>query len=456
VRAEELVAESYSASNEWPSAVIHFENALVKSPKLPGLHVELGEVYLHAGKLKLATAEFNSELHVNPDSLRALVRRGEAKLLQGETSDALADWERALDMDSVQVQQILGMRETGFGDAAFEQIPSSLHGRFDQIAEDLKDRKAPADRLAVAFVALQNGKSAPAIGGGELAPKPKSCSRGSIAELLQRQHYSQLAHCANEMLAPSFPSDQRVRSAGALVAVGEYQLALRLLNLLPLSQRQAPEASYWLVRCYEKLATAAYLKMYQVDPDSFRVHQLLGDLAATRNDDGKAIEEYRAAVKLNPGAPTLHYSLGHILWKDLRVPEARVELLAELKINPRHAGTLHDLGDSYLQEHQPEKALPYLSQAVSSDSGNPDIHRDLGTAYSQLKEYTKAEPEYKIALANDQDGSVHYKLAKVYQELGEKQKADREFALYTTLNQQSHERLEKRGQRLADIERLAE
>ena len=179
-------------------------------------------------------------------------------------------------------------------------------------------------------------------------------------------------------------------------------------------------------------------------------------MATTRNDDGRAIEEYRKAVDLNGNVPNLHYSLGHILWKILKIPEARVELEAELNFNPHHAGALHDLGDSYLQEHEPEKALPYLQQAVAAYPQNPDIHRDLGTAYAQLKDFAKAEVEYKIGLSNDEDGAVHYMLAKVYQALGQKQNADREFAIYTTMNRDSHEKLEKRGQRLAEIERTAE
>jgi tetratricopeptide (TPR) repeat protein len=284
----------------------------------------------------------------------------------------------------------------------------------------------------------------------------KSCTAASVAKLLQEQHYSQLSSCTNQIVMPQTPAGRKIEVAGAFVEAGEYPSSLRVLDSLPPSQKHTPDASYWRARCYEKLATSAYLQLYQADPNSFRVHQLAGDLAATRNDDGKAIEEYRAAVNLNGTAPNLHYSLGHILWKILKIPEARVELEAELKINPHHAGALHDMGDSYLQEHEPEKGLPYLQQAVAADSQNPDIHRDLGTAYTQLKEFEKAIPEYKIGLANDQDGSVHYKLAKVYQALGQKENADHEFAIYTTMNRESHEKLEKRGQRLADIERTAE
>jgi tetratricopeptide (TPR) repeat protein len=141
------------------------------------------------------------------------------------------------------------------------------------------------------------------------------------------------------------------------------------------------------------------------------------------------------------------------LWKDLKVPEARFELETELALNPGHAGALDDLGDTYLLEHQPKKALPYLERALAADPANSDIHRDLGTAYSELGDYRKAEEQFKIAVPSDHDGSIHYKLARVYQALGEKEKATREFALSTKLNGESHNKLEKRTERLREVTR---
>ncbi|MGA2648143.1 MAG: hypothetical protein ABSF15_25905, partial [Candidatus Sulfotelmatobacter sp.] len=62
----------------------------------------------------------------------------------------------------------------------------------------------------------------------------------------------------------------------------------------------------------------------------------------------------------------------------------------------------------------------------------------------------------KIAVSADHDGSVHYKLARVYQALGEKDNAAREFTLSTALNRESHDKLEKQTQRMAEVTRSAE
>ena len=463
-RSEQLLAESYGASNEWPSAVIHFQNALAASPDRAGLHAALGEVLLHAEKVNQAIREFDEELQRHPDSLRALVRRGEARLIQENVEAALQDWEKAIAIDVAQTERLLGLREAGFGDAALEQLPDDIRERIQKLAGDLQKQDSPAAHLASAFLAEQNGNTSqaaaqtnlvvPATPTKEVASK--SCTDADVNLALARSRFEEVAACVGKVLTAKTPAERRIQVASALLEGGEYQTALQTLDGLPVPDRNSAEASYWRARCYEKLATAAYLKLYQADPNSYRVHQLMGDLEVAKGNDAKAIEEYRAAIALKSSLPNLHYSLGHLLWKNLQVPEARAELEAELELNPRHPGALNDLGDTYLLEHQPDKALPYLVRALAADSSIPDIHRDLGTAYSQLRDYRKAEEQFKIAVPTDHDGSVHYKLARVYQALGEKENAAREFALSTALNRESHNKLEKQTERLGEVTRSAE
>ncbi len=462
-RSEQLLAESYASSNEWPSAVIHFQNALVASPNRPGLHTELGEVLLHAGKVNQAIREFGEELQRSPGSLRALVRRGEATMIQGNVDAALQDWGKAVGIDVEQTERILGLRETGFGDSSLEQLPDTIRETIQTFREGLTNRDSPEAHLALAFLAEQSGNLPQAASESALATATArkdaaagNCTEAEIRLALQGEKFSRIVPCADKAFAPAISADFRIRVASALLEAGQPSAALKTLEGLSAADNVSGEAAYWRARCYEKLATSAYLRLYQADPDSYRVHQLMGDLEAAKGDDAKGIEEYRAAVALKPSAPNLHYSLGHLLWKDLKVPEARVELRAELAVNPRHAGALNDLGNTYLFEHQPNTALPYLVKALEANPGNVDIHRDLGTAYSELGDYHKAEEHFKIAVANDHEGAVHYKLARVYQALGEKEKAAHEFAISTTLNRESHEKLEKQTERLGVITRSAQ
>jgi tetratricopeptide (TPR) repeat protein len=459
-RKEQFLAESYAASNEWPSAVIHFQNAIAASPNRAGLHTELGEVLLHAGKVNQASKEFEAELKLDPQNLRALVRRGETELLQQNVNAALGDWDRALARDPAQEEKILGLRETGFGDSGTEQLPHAAREKFPALLTSIEGQTSPSALLAQSFLAAQNGAPLPnekATSSAEPAnDPPKVCSSTQLQKLLHDQHISDAATCALTALTPQTPTALRFQAVNAMLDSGAYENALHALESVPPAAKNSVDASYWRARCYEKLATAAYLRLYQVDPNSYRLHQLMGDISSAKNDDGKATEEYRAAIALKPSLPNLHYSLGHLLWKDLKVPEARVELEAELAINPHHAGALNDLGDTYLLEHQPDKALPLLTKALAADPTNPDIHRDLGTAYSELGDYRKAEEQLKLAVAGDHDGSVHYKLARAYLALGQKENAASEFALSTSLNRESHAKLEKQTERLAEITKSTE
>lgn len=452
-RSEQLLGESYATSSQWPLAVLHFENALAIAPGLPGLHAELGEVFLQAGKVEAANQQFETELRLHPGELRARVRKGEVELIGGDEQAGLQDWDRALALNRAQVERVLGVRGTSFGDASPNQLPKDLLEKLEHLSPDLRSRNTPAARLALRFLGEQNGAASELNTGDSGAEAPRPCSLAEIQRELKKGLYPGLNACSMRALRQS-STKLRMRVAGAGVEAGDYGPALRLLLTLSAAERRSPEALYLLARCYEQLATAAYLRLYRAAPDSYRAHQLMGELNESRGDDAKAISEYRAAITLNPGLPNLHYSLGHLLWKDLKVPEARAELEAELALNPRHPGALHDLGDTYLLEHHPEQGLPYLLRALAVDADNPDIHRDLGTAYSQLRQYEKAEAEYKLAIAGDHDGSVHYKLGRVYQALGKKQEASREFAVSEQMNRESHQKLEEQTRRLAEIERL--
>lgn len=451
--SEQLLAESYSSSTQWSFAVLRFQNALALTPNRPGLHVGLGEVLLHAGKLDRAALEFEQELRINPNSLRAIIRQGEVKLIRGDTDAALEYWTRALNMDSPRTERVLGTRETEFGDGAIDQLPDSLRQRIQSATSRIRARHDAAANLALAFLAAQNGVSLPEdtdAAQSETGPRAHGCAESQVLKALKNDQYSSVQACLLRVLTPQSSPDLRIQIAQALFDVGEYENALKVLS--GLSNQQSPPAFYWRARCFEKLATQAYLRLYQADPDSYRVHELTGDLEAAKEDDGKAIEEYRAAVAMKPTSPNLHYSLGHLLWKELKTDEARKEFNAELEINPRHAGALRDLGSTYLSEHQPEKALEYLNRAFEVEPGDLEIHRDLGSAYADLHQYAKAEAEFKAAIPADHDGSVHYKLARIYQAEGQKENAAHEFEISTNLNRESHAKLEKQTERLNQIE----
>lgn len=452
-RAEELLGESYAASSEWPVAVLHFQNAIALASTAQGLHAELGEVQLPAGNWQAAQQAFDEELKLNPHSVRALSRRGETELVQKNIAAALQDWTQAMAIDSAQLSRILGVGLQQAPLAASEQLPDATRTDLAALVPQLRAQDTPASRFALEFVAAQTGESTPADASAAPHADAARCASADLRRKLDAGIESAAADCARQLAGLRLAPDLRTKAAAALFDAGKYQESLEILAAASPQESHSADVLYWRARSYEQLSAEVFLKMSQTAPDSYRVHQLLGDMAEAKGDDAKAIEEYRAAVAQKPSLAELHYALGHLLWKDLKVPDARAELQEVLKLDPRHAGALEDMGDTYLLEHQPDAALPYLTEALDSDAQNPALHRDLGTAYFENRSYDKAEAEFKIALPGDHDGSVHYKLARLYQVEGQKDKAAKEFAISADLNRASHTKLEKKTERLTDIEK---
>ena len=85
-----------------------------------------------------------------------------------------------------------------------------------------------------------------------------------------------------------------------------------------------------------------------------------------------------------------------------------------------------------MQVHRFEEAEPYLSRCKNLDQDLiPRLHILLGQAYAATNRIPEAISEYKLGLAGDRDenGSVHYQLARLYQKSGDKEAATEEFRL---------------------------
>ena len=93
-------------------------------------------------------------------------------------------------------------------------------------------------------------------------------------------------------------------------------------------------------------------------------------------------------------------------------------------MDPADPAANYLVGDSWVQKHEAEKALPYLEKALRLRPGFLHAEASLGRALSQLGKYREAVSELLKVAPADADGSVHFELFQLYQKLGEKDKAE--------------------------------
>jgi len=158
------------------------------------------------------------------------------------------------------------------------------------------------------------------------------------------------------------------------------------------------------------------------------VHQLLGQLYVSREEDDKALEEYQAVAAARPDLAGVHFWLGHLYWKHGDADHALVELKRELELSPGHPEANAELGTVLVAEERAAEAIPYLESALHSKPDLWPAYSQLGRAYAMQENYPRAEDVLKRGVEHDHDAATHYQLALVLRAEGKTAQAAQVFA----------------------------
>jgi predicted Zn-dependent protease len=185
---------------------------------------------------------------------------------------------------------------------------------------------------------------------------------------------------------------------------------------------------YWETKADQKLAIAALNRAGEIDVDSPRMHVLLGDIFRQKRRWDEAEVEYRKAVALDPKSHAARLSLAIVLFTELKTDEALGidrRLLSENSGDPQ-ANLL--AAEILVQRALYAEAEPYLSKCHSLEPEFvPHLHALLGQVYAETGRIPAAISEYKAGLSTDEDGSIHYQLARLYLKSGDKVAAEEAF-----------------------------
>lgn len=184
-------------------------------------------------------------------------------------------------------------------------------------------------------------------------------------------------------------------------------------------------------------------------PDSLPKLQLSAEMLRTQGQYTESIAQWKNALTLAPGDPVLERELASTLSlaKDF---EQAIPLLQKLVARDGTSAELNFLlGDAYLTQQQGEKAIPLLEKAVAADPKMLPARASLARAYLATSQGEKAIPHLKEALPLDDDGSLHFQLARAYQAAGKAEAAKQLLLKYQELkrrSEQAQSQLEREAQ----------
>ena len=166
-------------------------------------------------------------------------------------------------------------------------------------------------------------------------------------------------------------------------------------------------------RAHLLISKQSYSVMFKLSPDSWRVHEVLGqaDAEAFRADD--AISEFRLAVRAAPHEPGLNEELGDACWTGGKLDEADGAYAEEIKNDAANAIAHYKLGSLRVTRDDVLGGVPLLERALTLDPAVTDANYYLGKGYAALGKDDLAIEHFR--LATDPKGSEELRIMSWYQ-----------------------------------------
>ena len=183
-----------------------------------------------------------------------------------------------------------------------------------------------------------------------------------------REAIAELDRTLKARLSDSAERTARVALHEALFASRDYARALEVLRPLAKKYPNDVDVLYSLGQTSVQLGMQSFEQIATVSPESYRVHQILGDAFGQQGKYREAIREYRLALAQKPDLPVAHYQIGLLYRMYENSPasdnEALREFESELKINPYDSWSEYRLGRIYTKQGKQEEAIAHLRRAI--------------------------------------------------------------------------------------------
>jgi len=269
-----------------------------------------------------------------------------------------------------------------------------------------------------------------------------------IAEYRTNQLDPALASLRKE--AAAYPKDATAWMWVGIVAL-EKASADEATEALDKAAKLSPndvDILYHRGRAHLVVSKDSYSKMFQADPKSWRVRQILAEANADAERHTDAIAEYQAAIKLAPNEPRLHEELGTEYRNAGKMQEAEEAFRKELEIDPNNVVAQYKLGVLLTEKGDAAQGKQWIEGALRVRPGLRHADYNLGRAEMLLGNDAAAVEHFQKATQSDSDPDVlqqsWYQLGTVLRRMRRPQEAQQAFAMFQKFKEEQLETSQKR------------
>jgi tetratricopeptide (TPR) repeat protein len=213
--------------------------------------------------------------------------------------------------------------------------------------------------------------------------------------------------------------------------------AAAVINVLRQLKPADPDILYAAHKIYADQADETMLSLAMADPESARMHQLMGDELARQGNIEGAIKNYRDALKADPHLPGVHFRLAEMLNNSSGSTDreaAEKEYMAALADDPGDAKAECRLGEIAFGRSDLKNASVHFSKAVEMVPDDAEANLGLARTLMSMQEPQKAAKYLEHAVKLDPyNSAIHFRLASLYRQMGRSADAEHEIAEFKRL-----------------------
>lgn len=258
-----------------------------------------------------------------------------------------------------------------------------------------------------------------------------------IAEYNLGRYAAARAHFEEALRANPRDANAESYLASTLMKSGDLEAAAKCLEQITKRDPKNEEALYNLGKVYMQLSRKTLGKLDEIDPNSYFVHEISGEIMESMQNYDGALVEYKKAVEMEPGHPGAHLKLANAYWSLRMWKPAEEQFRAELENSPRSCEAHAKLGNILIEEQSDfAGAVAETSKALKLCPGMEEAHLDRGRALLKLNRNEEALKDLLAAEKADASvSSTHFLLAQAYRALGRTVEAKSEMGIFSKLEE---------------------
>jgi len=432
-----LLAELQAVGGILLDAEANYQAALQSMPDSVHVRLSFGRFYLDyqtgTERVAQARAQFEKAKSLAPRDLRVAMMMIRLALVQEKYSEALTILQDVLDADLSFARKELAEVLEGFSPEALRKVIVDASKVGESVTETARRHDHDAAVRALLYAAyLELGDAKQAEENRRAFEKLTNKLEAAPLHPTLQSYSQRLKRLEQAQRARQLSLQEQTEGAVLAYSLRKYEQALRALLDIP-RQAANDQALYWLSLTCRALARETFLEAVKTNPDSYRSHLLLADLANDRLDTAQALTEYEKAAVLGAADPEVHLLFVQFLTSKGKDDDALARARAAVEKFPNHAALNCELGRLLLKERHAQEAEPYFRRALAADPRLASARAGLADSHAALGNIEEAIQEMKQALSADADGSYHYRLGRWLQKTGRTSEANEAFAASTKL-----------------------